>query len=36
MTGCVGCHMPEVSPREPLTFANHWIGIYRHGKIIPN
>lgn len=28
---CIGCHMPEVSPRQHLEFANHWIGIYREG-----
>ena len=26
---CIGCHMPEVSPRQHLQFANHWIGVYR-------
>jgi hypothetical protein len=29
---CVGCHMPEVSPRRHLQFANHWIGVYREGS----
>jgi hypothetical protein len=28
---CIGCHMPEVSPRRYLQFANHWIGVYREG-----
>ena len=28
---CIGCHMPEVSPRPHLQFANHWIGVYREG-----
>jgi hypothetical protein len=23
--------MPEVSPRQHLQFANHWIGVYREG-----
>jgi hypothetical protein len=23
--------MPKVSPRAPLRFTNHWIGIYREG-----
>jgi hypothetical protein len=30
-TDCVGCHMPKVSPRQPLRFTNHWIGVYRAG-----
>jgi hypothetical protein len=25
---CIACHMPEVSPRQHLQFANHWIGVY--------
>jgi hypothetical protein len=29
---CVSCHMPEVSPRKHLQFANHWIGVYRDGS----
>lgn len=28
---CAGCHMPRVSPEPPLSFTNHWIGIYRGG-----
>jgi hypothetical protein len=31
MTDCIGCHMPRVSPRPPLEFVNHRIGIYRSG-----
>ena len=27
MTDCVRCHMPRVSPRAPLAFVNHWIGM---------
>jgi hypothetical protein len=30
-TGCVDCHMPKVSPRAPLRFTNHWIGVYGEG-----
>jgi len=26
---CIRCHMPGVSPRPNLQFANHWIGVYR-------
>jgi len=29
---CAGCHMPRVSTVPPLTFTNHWIGIYRGGS----
>jgi Cytochrome c554 and c-prime len=29
---CVGCHMPAVSPRAHMEFANHWIGVYREGS----
>ena len=29
---CAGCHMPRVSPEPPLSFTNHWIGIYRGGS----
>jgi hypothetical protein len=32
MNNCVRCHMPAVSPREHLSFANHWIGVYREGS----
>jgi hypothetical protein len=31
---CIGCHMPRVSPRAPLWFTNHWIGIYRPGQTL--
>jgi hypothetical protein len=31
-TDCTGCHMPRVSPRPPLAFTNHWIGIYDPAK----
>ena len=35
-TNCVDCHMPRVSPQPPLTFTNHWIGIYDSGaKLAP-
>jgi hypothetical protein len=30
-TDCVACHMPKVSPRAPLRFTNHWIGVYSEG-----
>jgi hypothetical protein len=30
-TNCLDCHMPKVSPRAPLRFTNHWIGVYRAG-----
>jgi hypothetical protein len=33
---CVGCHMPRVSPREPLVFVNHWIGVFEKGKLVPD
>jgi hypothetical protein len=26
--GCVGCHMPRVSPQPHIEFTNHWIGVY--------
>lgn len=33
MLDCTGCHMPEVSPREPLRFRNHWIQVTsNHGR----
>lgn len=32
-TNCIGCHMPRVSPRAPLRFTNHWIGVYRSGQL---
>ena len=35
MQDCIGCHMPSVSPRAPLAFVNHWIGIYRDRKTSP-
>ncbi len=28
---CIRCHMPAVSPRPHLRFANHWIGVFREG-----
>jgi hypothetical protein len=31
INNCVGCHMPEVSPRPHVRFANHWIGVYQAG-----
>jgi hypothetical protein len=35
MQECVACHMPAVSPRAPLVFVNHWIGIYRNSSTSP-
>src|SRR5207248_2666499 len=26
--GCIGCHMPHVSPQPHIEFTNHWIGVY--------
>lgn len=31
---CAGCHMPAVSPRPYIQFANHWIGIYENGETL--
>jgi len=31
---CVHCHMPGVSPRPHLQFANHWIGVYQEGSAL--
>ncbi len=31
---CAGCHMPRVSPEPPLSFTNHWIGVYRGGAAL--
>jgi len=31
---CAGCHMPAVSPRPYIQFANHWIGIYENGDTL--
>lgn len=31
---CAGCHMPRVSPEPPLSFTNHWIGVYRGGSAL--
>jgi hypothetical protein len=31
---CVACHMPPVKPRPELSFANHWIGVYRAGETL--
>ena len=34
-TDCIDCHMPRVSPRAPLRFTNHWIGVFATGRIVP-
>jgi hypothetical protein len=28
---CADCHMPKVTPRDGLSFTNHWIAVYRRG-----
>jgi hypothetical protein len=28
---CIDCHMPYVSPKPPLRFTNHWIGVFGDG-----
>jgi hypothetical protein len=35
MENCVGCHMPRTSPRGPLQFTDHWIGVYQPGRFKP-
>jgi hypothetical protein len=35
MDNCIGCHMPRTSPRGPLQFTDHWIGIYQPGRLKP-
>jgi len=32
---CEACHMPAVSPRPGLKFANHWIGVFGANKLVP-
>lgn len=32
---CESCHMPAVSPREGLAFANHWIAVYGSDPLQP-
>ena len=29
---CTTCHMPSVQTATPLSFANHWIGVYAPGN----
>jgi hypothetical protein len=32
---CVKCHMPAVAFDSHLTFANHWIGVYKQSQLKP-
>jgi hypothetical protein len=35
MDNCIVCHMPRTSPRGPLQFTDHWIGVYQPGHLRP-